>query len=329
MRATIKSIANDLGISHMTVSRALSGGKNVNAKTRQEIIDHAVKVGYVKNSAAIMMRGDSSAIIGLLVPNITNEFYAYFANSFGELCAKAGFDLVINLTNDDYELEVKSISRMQALQARAVIRVPSPRPSNYESNNSADLVIFDLIRASGEGYSAGALMIDDGASIQKAVSLLLEKGCEKIAYIGAVESLSSGRERFNAFEQALRKKGHKLHGEYIKFTATPNYQMGYSSMIELLEMPHPPEALICGGFEISNGALDACLKKMISIPDDLAFIGYGDPSFYQWITGGITTISLPIADIAKAALELAISAAKYENRPHIVLPTTLIIRGSI
>lgn len=61
---------------------------------------------------------------------------------------------------------------------------------------------------------------------------------------------------------------------------------------------------VCGGFEISNGALDACLRAGVSMPDDVAFVGFGDPSFYRWIQGGVTTIALPIDELAQQALEL-------------------------
>jgi LacI family transcriptional regulator len=128
LRVTIKSIAKDLDVSHMTVSRALSGNPNVNAETRALIVARATELGYIKSSAAMAMRGDPTAIIGLLLPNIVNEFYARFANALGIHCAAMGLDLVIHLTNDDPELEQKSLLRLQALQAATVILVPAPSP---------------------------------------------------------------------------------------------------------------------------------------------------------------------------------------------------------
>ena len=85
MRATLKSIARDLNVSHMTVSRALSGHPNVKAETRDLILARAHELGYVKSFAANAMRGDPTAIVGLLLPNIVNEFYARFANTLALL----------------------------------------------------------------------------------------------------------------------------------------------------------------------------------------------------------------------------------------------------
>ncbi len=102
-RVTIKSIARDLGISHMTVSRALSDHPNVRPDTRKAVQDHARKVGYVKNAAAKAMRGDGTKIVGLLLPNIVNEFYARFANTLAQSCEDHSLHLIIHLTNDDPE----------------------------------------------------------------------------------------------------------------------------------------------------------------------------------------------------------------------------------
>lgn len=328
MRATIKSIARDLGISHMTVSRALSGSERVQADTRRRVMDHAVKVGYVKSSAAITMRGDPTAIVGLLLPNIINEFYARFANSLGTLCADAGFDLVIHLTNDDYRQETACLTRLHALQARMVVRVPAPRPKKEAMAQPAGTPVIDLIRHRPEDDCVGTLMIDDGPSIQAAVKHLIDRGYRRVAYIGAAEILSSGQQRLKAFTDALGNRHDPPDASLVR-TGAPSYAMGRHSMDDLLETASPPDALVCGGFEISNGALDACLARGIHLPDQLAFIGYGDPSFYRWIAGGITTIVLSEHDVASRAIEMMTrDADRPLAEPAQVVSTSLVMRRS-
>lgn len=130
----------------MTVSRALSGNPNVNPATRALVTARAKELGYVKSSAANAMRGDPTAIIGLLLPNIINEFYARFANALAILCADCGLDLVIHLTNDDLARERQSLLRLQALQASTVILVPAPGPSETPTGFAASMRIVELIR---------------------------------------------------------------------------------------------------------------------------------------------------------------------------------------
>ncbi|MCR8723540.1 LacI family DNA-binding transcriptional regulator [Frigidibacter sp. ROC022] len=327
MRATIKSIARDLGISHMTVSRALSGNPNVNPETRDLILARAKEVGYVKNSAANAMRGDPTAIVGLLLPNIINEFYARFANALAMLCADLDLDLVIHLTNDDYEREQKSLLRLRALQASTVILVPAPDPSGRSKGQASPMRIVELIR-SREGTGAwGKLLIDDGPAIAAAVAHLVRTGRRRIAFIGADPSMSSGRGRLAAFESALQSHGQTPDPGLVR-TGAPGFMMGHDNMAALLSLEAPPDALICGGFEISNGALDCCLRRGLRFPQDLAFVGYGDPISYGWIDKGISTIEISPEELAKQACRMLAPQAMAAEDHVEHLPTTFHLRGS-
>lgn len=289
-------------------------------------MDHALQIGYVKSSAASAMRGEQTAIVGLLLPNIINEFYARFANAFGSLCAEAGFDLVIHLTEDNYEREAKSLLRLQALQARAVIRVPAPMSSQKQAITNTAIPTINLIRTRENEESIGSLLIDDGLAIESAVHFLFKKGRRRIAYIGASEALSSGRDRLNAFTRSLNNVGGTLHEDLV-CTGAPSYQMGQDFMNSLLDLPEAPDSLVCGGFEISNGALDACLTNHVKIPECLEFVGYGDPSFYRWIAGGISTISISEQQVALHALEMVKAVDIRQEDKNKIIPTELILRG--
>lgn len=327
MRATIKSIAKDLDISHMTVSRALSGSPNVNPETRALILARAKELGYVKSLAANAMRGDPTAIIGLLLPNIINEFYARFANSLAILCADLGLDLVIHLTNDDPEREQQSLLRLQALQAATVILVPAPDPEGVIDTRPGDMRLIELIRTRPQADVWGKLVIEDGVSIREAVAHLVGIGRRRIAFIGADPSMSSGRGRMAAFAQAMQSHGVETEPELVK-TGAPGFEMGRHSMAELLALQTPPDALICGGFEISNGALDCCLERGVRFPQDIAFVGYGDPISYRWIGQGICTIDVSPDDLAERAVGLlTIQDATLAGTVSSSL-TRFVVRGS-
>ncbi len=326
-RATIKSIARDLGISHMTVSRALSGSEHVNAKTRRSIVDYAQSIGYVRSSAASVMRGDPTAIVGLLLPNIINEFYARFANHLGTLCAAAGFDLVIHLSDDDWQQEAKSLVRLQSLQACVVLRVPAPRSVDQTVNRINDLKLIDLIRTQDDHQSAGTLMIDDSPSIRLAVEHLVKRGYQRIAYIGAAEVLSSGRSRLRAYTDALESCGFTIEVSLV-CTGSPGFEMGRDSMQRLLDSEVAPDALVCGGFEISNGALEVCLMRQLEMPGQLAFVGYGDPAYYRWICGGISTIGLSEQALACAAIEMVQDCVAGRAVSSRTIATELMLRES-
>lgn len=311
MRVTIKSIARDLGISHMTVSRALSGNEHVNAQTRQRVQAYAEKVGYIRSSAASAMRGDPTAIIGLLLPNIVNDFYARFANSLGLMCAEAGLDLVIHLTGDDAEREAHCLTRLQALQARLVLRVPAPSDGSTPALAKSLPSTINLIRQSTEQPGVGELLIDDAPAIHQAITRLHQRGCRRIAYLGGADNLSTGRQRFRAFRDGLAAHGLSLHDALVQ-TGTPMADMGHERMQHLLDAPEPPDGVVCGGFEISDGALRACLQRQVRLPETLAFVGYGDPGFYQWLAGGVSSIALSAQEVARQTIGMTLAAGSEQ-----------------
>ncbi|URK85989.1 substrate-binding domain-containing protein (plasmid) [Rhizobium sp. RCAM05350] len=113
-------------------------------------------------------------------------------------------------------------------------------------------------------------------AIADAVDHLAGRGHRSIGFIGANLQLSSGRERFSAFRDSLQRHGIAMRGA-LTITAAPSFRMGHESLLALLDGNEAMTALVCGGFEISNGALDACLERGLRFRDDLAFVGYGDP----------------------------------------------------
>lgn len=326
-RVTIKSIAQDLGISHMTVSRALANSPNVHPKTRETVLKRASELGYVKSTAATAMRGDGTGIVGLLLPNITNEFYAVFANSLALICADRGLHLMIHLTNDDIAREELAIQRLREVQAGAVIMVPAPGEAEKPQSSMDDLQIIHLIRTRPHPSPLAALLVEDSDSIGAAVSHLARAGHRNIGYIGGHAALSSGRHREKAFRNALAENRLSSDPGLIRL-APPSFEMGHSLCLSILEDKEAVTALVCGGFEISNGALNACLKRGLKLPEDLAFIGYGDPSFYKWIEGGITSISVPVEELARHAAELLSRSTGDKTAGILPLTTSLIVRSS-
>ncbi len=297
----------------MTVSRALSNHPKVREDTRKAVLQRAQELGYVKNAAATAMRGDKTPIIGLLLPNLVNEFYARFANSFSMCLEAKRLQLIIHLTNDDINRERQSILKLHEIQANAVVMVPTPGILEDERKYLRDLRVIQFIRKRELQTPSVAVVIDDAAAIGQAVQHLASQGHCQIAYIGGKTSLSSGDSRLSAFITGMQGVGLSPDTNTI-ITEMPSFSMGYQSAQVLIDNGHVT-AMICGGFEISNGALNALLERGMHLPGDISFIGYGDPSYYQWISGGISTIQIPVDDLAKKTADL-LGQAPANNQQH-------------
>ena len=327
-RITIKSIAQDLGISHMTVSRALSNNPIVKEDTRKAIQRRAQELGYVKSAAATAMRGDRTTIVGLLLPNLVNEFYARFSNSLAQKCEEKGLQLIIHLTNDDFNKERQAILKLREIQANAVVMVPTPGFLEDEEKYLRDLQIVQLIRKRVLKSPSSAVLVEDSRAISKAVQHLSSYGHSRIAYVGGETTLSSGYGRLSAFISGMRTADIAPASDEI-LTDKPSFSMGYRSAHSLIDAGNVT-AIVCGGFEISNGVLNACLERGIDIPGDISFVGYGDPSYYRWISGGISTIRIPVDSLAARTAEMLCQKKSEETEISIqqVLPAELVIRKS-
>lgn len=311
----------------MTVSRALSDSPQVHPKTREAVRLRAAELGYVKSAAATAMRGDGTRIVGLLVPNLVNEFYARFANALALLCEDNDLHLITHLTNDDPDRELLTLNKLRELQASAVIMVPAPSAETHDPRLFQGMNTIQFIRTQPLPVDSGSLVVQDANSIKEAVHLLVRKGHKRISYLGAHSVLSSGRQRLTAFSEAMRENDLEPAPELLQ-TAAPSFQMGADKAKGILSGDIEASAIVCGGFEISNGALDACLQARVDMPGDLAFVGYGDPSFYQWIGGGVTTIALPIETLANQALALLSPSAPVNGPQEHAYKTELIVRAT-
>lgn len=327
-RVTIKSIAQDLGISHMTVSRALSDNPVVREDTRKAVQQRALELGYVKSAAASAMRGDRTTIVGLLLPNLVNEFYARFSNSLAQKCEDKGLQLIIHLTSDDVNKERQAILKLREIQATAVVMVPTLGSLEGEENYLQDLQVIQLIRKRDLKIRSAVIVVDDSGAISQAVQHLSSHGHRRIAYIGGETSLSSGHSRLSAFISGMHKAGLDPSPDEI-LTDTPSFSMGRRSAQWLMERGKAT-AIICGGFEISNGALNSCLERGLSLPGDISFVGYGDPSYYRWISSGISTIRIPVDSLAAKTANLLGKKrpGEAEKLDQYMLPAELVIRQS-
>lgn len=309
----------------MTVSRALSNHPNVLKETRDAVTKRADELGYVKSAAAKAMRGGQTQIVGLLLPNITNEFYARFANTLALACETHSLQLIIHLTGDSIINEEQALKRLHEVQAKGVVMVPAPGEAESEPRHIPQTSVIQLIRQRDIGRPTRAILVDDQAAIQDAVHHLSSHGHQRISYVGTDTSFSSGRSRLTAFRAGLRSAGLREIPELIR-TDAPSAQLGEAHAREILRQGSAT-ALVCGGFEISNGALNALIDARADPSGGFGFIGYGDPSFYARIGGGISTIQVPVEHLAKGAADLLASSDQEASSETQRYAATLVTRN--
>lgn len=316
---TAREIAQMVGVSVSTVGRAIADDPRISAETRAKVQRTAERMGYVGNLPARIVRGGSSNLIGLLVPEVSNDFYATIAQALSEVCNKEGYRLVLSLTGDDKDGEAKHIRELVGARAAGIIIVPTIAPRKASVQLLRNIPHVQLLRRVS---SLGDIWfgIDDSHALEQAVTHLASLGHERIAYIGGTEDLSTGTARLQGFRQGCERAGIDA-ANAIGSAGPPTREFGAKALREILQSPTPPTAVISGAINITMGVIETVEQMDIAVPSQLSLIGFGDPEWYKWWRGGLTTIRPPVDNLATSCGLWFLNQLREDAQRKAQLPT--------
>jgi len=327
---TIKDIAARLGVSASTVGRALADDPRISGAMKQKVQEVADEIGYVANRAARMMRGVSSNLVGLIVPDIRNSFYSTIAHALSKCLEQDGFQLTLSETDDDRTVELRHVRELVSANVVGMILVPSAKPLPETVRLLKAMPHIQLLRQHavlGEQWFG----IDDPKALALAVGHLLELGHRRIAYVGPSTDLPTGAARIKGYREALVSA--KAWDAALEVCGSPSAtDFGREALRRLLALPKPPTALVLGAVQHTHSVLDECLSRGIRVPEELSVVGFGDEPGFRWWGPGLTTIGLPVSELATACglwflHQLRQRPAALPDYRSMSSPT-LVIRGS-
>ena len=325
---TLVDIARELGLSHSTVSRALNDHPRIHADTKARVREAAALAGYVVNSSARSLRGEPSSLVGLVVPEIRNLFYTDVSRQVAETLVQSTLQLVLAVTSDDPAREYQQVRALAEARAAGVILVPSIAPMSETLRLLASMNVIQLFRRDRR-LKADSLRLDDLDATWQATRHLIDLGHARIAYLGTEANRSTGAGRLKGFDKACRSAGLKIPDRHI--TLGPgDAAFGEHGMKTLFAGRHRPTAVVVGGVEQVLGCLAWVKRQGMSVPQDLSIVGFGDSPWFELVHGGMTTMRLPVAEVADAAARLVLErAASRESKPvELTFSSQLVVRGS-
>lgn len=293
---TAKEVAELAGVSISTVGRALADDPRISRDTKAKVKRAAERIGYVGNMPARVMRGGTSNLIGLLLPDVRNDFYAAIAQALSQTCDQEGHRLVLSITGDDREIEARHIRELAGARAAGIIIVPTAQPRKETVKVLSSVPHVQFLRhvpTLGDSWFG----IDDERALHDATMHLLGLGHSRIAYIGGTESLSTGASRVRGFRSALAEADVDADLA-IEALGKPTLEYGASVIESLLRLDRPPTAIVTGSVHITMGIIEAAERLGIEIPKSLSMIGFGDPQWFSWWRGGLTTVRPPVHELA-------------------------------
>jgi LacI family transcriptional regulator len=293
---TARDVARELGVAVSTVGRAMADDPRISEDTKARVRRAADRLGYVGNNPARIMRGGSSNLIGLMIPDVANDFYAAIAQSLSDCLDRHGHRLVLSLTQDDREIEARHIRELVGARAAGIILVPTARPKRESQHLLESLPHAQLLR---HNRSFGKIWfgINDEQAIHQATAHLIERGHRHIAYVGGHLRLSTGASRVQGYRKALEEAAIVLDPA-LEMLGEPTNAVGLEAAARLLARADPPTAILTGSVHITMGVIQHIEQRRLAIPDDLSVIGFGESPWFEWWRGGLTTVHPPVHDLA-------------------------------
>lgn len=333
MPVRLKDIAQDLGVSVVTVSKVLRNHADISAETRERVMKRMKELNYQPNLAARALVTGKSFILGLVVPDLVHPFFAQIAKRMSFVLREKGYNIVISSSDEDPELEQQEIQRLLARRADALIIASSQKTPDSFMQIEQHRTPYILIDRKFTGFSANYIGVDDVAAGSLATEHLIDIGRNKVAHIGGPE-VSTALGRLAGYCTALTRHGLEVRSDYIirrEYGDEASDVTGCEAMRELLARTPRPDAVFCYNDPTAMGAMKAILDAGLRIPEDIAVAGCGNVFYADFLRVPLTSIDQSSDTIAETAAKLALSLidAKGPVRPEtVLLQPKLVIRGS-
>lgn len=329
-QATLKDIAEKLGISISTVSRALKGHPDVNSETKKAVLDLASAMDYEPNLLALNLLKKQNNLIGVIVPKLTYHLYAMVISGIEEVVEKAGFHLMICQTNESYEKEVAILKEFNAIRPAGYLISLASETSNFDhlkqlQRKNIPLVFFNR---DCEEVIAPKVIIDNRKAAYNAVIHLHQQGYKKIAFLAGPENVQISNHRIAGYKQALRKLRLSQEPSYIQHANFTRDDAANKTGV-LLSMKNKPDALIAFSDQMAISAILTVKKAGYTIPGDIAILGFNNEPGDMLMKPTLTSIDQPTFEMGKKAAEMLLAEINgSDSKKTVVLQSELITRKS-
>lgn len=328
MKATIYDIAREAGVSIATVSKVINGKGKISEDRRKEITAIMDRLNYQPSVIASALTGKHTFTIGLLIPDISNPFFAEVARAVEDRGHLLGYSVIICSTDNKDERVERYISLLKQKRVDGVIIGTGIDNKDILRKLNSGLPVV-VIGREVPAVSVHTVVADDWFGGTTAAAHLLELGHTKVAVLSENIMISSSRERIRGFKQTLEEAGIDLPEDNILIC---NYRMedGKRMAMELLRRPERPTALFCCNDLLAVGALQAAKEAGIDVPEQLSIISFDNTILAQVTDPQLTSVAQPMEQLGAAAVDLLLKEfeEKQEVKQRITLRTELIIRNS-
>lgn len=329
-RVGIKDVAREAGVSINTVSRALNDKPDIRSETKEKVLEAAVRLGYRPNRLAKGLRSNKSGTIGVIVTDVANPFFGALVKGVERAARDHDYSIILQDTDEDYEQEEEAIQVMLAEQVDGLLITPvQTRKQTIEKLAKVDFP-FVLLSRYFDDLETDYVVPDDFQGGFVATEHLLQQGHTKIAIVNGPLHISSAKERFQGSVEAFKHYGITLDQALVR-TGALTVEEGYSLTHSLLKRQPRPTAIVAYSDFVAFGIMRAIHEAGLSIPEDVAVVGFDDVEFASCLNVPLTTVKSPTEKLSRQAIEILAARTSGRNpqaNQGIKLAVELIARES-
>jgi LacI family transcriptional regulator len=326
------TVARAAGVSQSTVSRALRGDPRVREETRRRVDEAAQRLGYVPNSLASSLASRSTRTVAVIVSDLTNPFFPSLLTPVYDELQLMGYRVVLLTERTDIPTGQESLQRLLDRSIDGVLVTTATLGSRVTGELQRRGLPMVLLNRYIDGLDVDRVISDNHGGALAGGRHLLELGHRRVAVVRGSANTSTSRDRHAGLTEALAEAGITLDPTLVR-EGTFSHQSGYQHTRDLLRLPDPPTAIVCGNDVVAFGALDAALSLGVRVPDDVSILGFDDIPMAAWEVFQLTTLRQPIGDMARAAVRML--AERIEHTADIgpgreqVFATSLVRRATV
>ena len=330
--ANMKDIAKIARVSLGTVSHVLNNSANVRGPLRKRVLDAVQAAGYQPSQLARGLRRDKTNVIGMVIPDITNPFFPGVVRGAEDIAFSNGYRLVLCNTDNDHAKELVHLKELRTYLPAGLIVIPSnfsDLTAQVESYQQAGTGVVCVDRLP-KNWAGDSVTANNEEGALNATRHLLDMGHNRLAMIVGPLHLTNARDRLNGFKRALREAKIQIAAGYIQETTFDKHG-GYSKTHVLLRLIPRPTAIFAGNDMIALGTLRAIREVGLRCPEDVSVIGFDDLDLAETTHPPLSSVSQSGYQLGTTAAHILIERLQGDKSPakHIVLPTTLVLRGSV
>lgn len=328
-RATIDQVAARAGVSTATVSRVLNGTAVVSAETTRRVYEAVSELHYVPHAAARALASNRTNTLGLMLPNISNEFFSPLLRGVEAGTRAGGFDLLIHSTGDRQSHDAGFRRVFGEHNTDGLLIFANSVDEQYlRWFQQIRLPVVLLLESPPDPLNIPSVLFENQNGVQQLIDhFVLVHGCRRIAFLRGPETNQDSQWRERGYRAALESHGLEVDEALIgvgNFEEQPSYDQMASWIADGVEI----DAVFAADDESAIGAMRAITDAGLNVPADIAVIGFDDLPISRHLNPPLTTIRAPIAEAGRIGSEQLISLIRTGRADNALLPVELVIRRS-